>query len=310
MPIGYLIGMLLGLFLGGSIGWRGVFYITGALGIVVAAVIFFGVREPPRGQSEPELAELEHISAYRFNWETARGLFQKRTLRILFVQGFFGVFPWNVITYWFFNYLETERGYSQDAVFMTMVLAVLVLAAGYPLGGALGDYFFKRTPRGPGLVAMTGVLSGAVMLTITLSVPNENQVLFAALLAADRHLHPDGCTQRRRHGVRCHPARSAQHCPVCAIFHRIFWSRPGAGHRRPDRRSDLTEDCLLAHLRYHLDSCAASSSPWLPASSPRMYTLCATRCASAPRMRKPSPPRLSADQTGCAISSSNSLSRG
>jgi MFS transporter, Spinster family, sphingosine-1-phosphate transporter len=183
MPVGYLIGMVLGIFLSGSVGWRGVFYITGGLGIVVAAVIFFGVREPPRGQGEPELAELEHISTYRFNWETARGLFQKRTLRILFIQGFFGVFPWNVITYWFFNYLETERGYSQEAVFMTMVLAVLVLAAGYPLGGALGDYFFKRTPRGRALVAMTGVLSGAVMLTITLSVPNENQALFAILLA-------------------------------------------------------------------------------------------------------------------------------
>jgi len=183
MPIGYLIGMILGLFLGGSIGWRGVFYITGGLGIIIAAVIFFGVREPPRGQGEPELAELEHISTYRFNWETARGLFQKRTLRILFIQGFFGVFPWNVITYWFFNYLETERGYSQDAVFMTMVLAVLVLATGYPLGGALGDYFFKRTPRGRALVAMTGVLSGAVMLTITLAVPNDNQILFAILLS-------------------------------------------------------------------------------------------------------------------------------
>jgi MFS family permease len=88
-----------------------------------------------------------------------------------------------VITYWFFNYLETERGYSQDAVFMTMVIAVLVLAAGYPLGGALGDYFFRRTPRGRALVAMTGVLSGAVMFILTLSVPNENQILFAALLA-------------------------------------------------------------------------------------------------------------------------------
>jgi MFS family permease len=183
MPIGYLVGMMLGLFLGGSIGWRSVFYITGGLGIVVAAVIFFGVHEPPRGQGEPELADMENISTYHFSWETARGLFQKRTLRILFVQGFFGVFPWNVIVYWFFNYLETERGYSPDAVFVTMVIAVLVLAAGYPLGGALGDYFFKRTPRGRALVAMTGVLSGAVMLVITLSIPIENQVLFAASLA-------------------------------------------------------------------------------------------------------------------------------
>jgi MFS transporter, Spinster family, sphingosine-1-phosphate transporter len=183
MPVGYLIGMVLGLFLGGTIGWRGVFYITGGLGVLMAGVIFFGVREPPRGQAEPEMADLEHISAYRFNGRTALRLFLKPTLLILFVQGFFGVFPWNVITYWFFNYLETERGYSQNAVFITMVLAVLVLAAGYPLGGALGDYFFKRTPRGRALVAMVAVLCGAFLLIITLSIPNENQVLFAGFLA-------------------------------------------------------------------------------------------------------------------------------
>jgi len=181
--LGYLLGMMLGLFLSGSVGWRGVFYITGSLGVLVAVVILFGVREPPRGQSEPEMAELESIGSYQFILQTARDLFKKPTLRILFIQGFFGVFPWNVITYWFFNYLETERGYSENAVFITMVVAVLVLAAGYPVGGALGDYFFKRTPRGRVLVATTGVLMGAVLLLITLNVPAENTLLFGFLLA-------------------------------------------------------------------------------------------------------------------------------
>jgi len=182
MPLGYLLGMILGLFLGGVVGWRGVFYITGTLGVLLAVVIFFGVREPPRGQSEPEMAGLEHVGTYRFSWATARDLLKKPTLLVLFTQGFFGVFPWNVIAYWFFNYLETERGYDQNAVFTTMVIAVLILAAGYPVGGALGDYFFKRTPRGRALVAMVGVLTGAVLLTLTLSVPNENQVLFMVML--------------------------------------------------------------------------------------------------------------------------------
>ncbi len=183
MPIGYLLGMILGLFLGGIIGWRSVFYITGGMGILLSVVIFFGVREPQRSQSEPELADLEKISTYHFSWPVARDLFKKPTLRILFIQGFFGIFPWNVITYWFFNYLETERGYDQNAVFKTMVIAVLVLAAGYPIGGALGDYFFKRTPRGRTIVAVTGVLSGAVLLTITMNIPVENQTLFMFMLA-------------------------------------------------------------------------------------------------------------------------------
>jgi MFS family permease len=64
-----------------------------------------------------------------------------------------------------------------------MVVAVLVLAVGYPFGGALGDYFFKRTPRGRALVAMVGVLVGAVLLVVTLSIPHENQMLFLGSLA-------------------------------------------------------------------------------------------------------------------------------
>lgn len=183
MPIGYLLGMILGIFLGGAIGWRGVFYITGSLGIVLAAVIFFTVRETARGKSEPELADLEHIGNYQFKWSIARDLFKKRGLRLLFIQGFFGVFPWNVITFWFFNYLETERGYDQNAVFFTMVVAVLVLAAGYPLGGALGDFFFQRSLQGRMWVSAIGVIAGAILLTITLSVPNQNIGLFMVLLA-------------------------------------------------------------------------------------------------------------------------------
>src|SRR4030066_2180875 len=46
-PLGYLVGMILGLMLGTSIGWRGVFYITGSLGIVMAIGIFFGVKDVP-----------------------------------------------------------------------------------------------------------------------------------------------------------------------------------------------------------------------------------------------------------------------
>jgi len=182
-PLGYMLGMLLGLLLSGALGWRGIYYLTGSLGIVLAVIIFFFVREVPRGKSEPELADLEQVGIYRFNWETAKGLFKKRSLVLLFIQGFFGVFPWNVITYWFFRYLETERGYSSQAVFTTMAIAVLVLSSGYFVGGAMGDFLFKRTPRGRALVSMTAVLAGAILLAITMAVPVENQMLFLVLLS-------------------------------------------------------------------------------------------------------------------------------
>ncbi len=183
MPLGYILGMVMAAALRDVVGWRGVFYITGSLGVLLSALIFFGVREVPRGKSEPELAGLEQIGIHRFDWKIALGLFRKPSLRILFVQGFFGVFPWNVITYWFFNYLETERGYSPDAASMAMGVAVLVLACGYFAGGAAGDFFFKRTVRGRLIVCTIAVLLGAILLVPTLYVPLESQGLFLVMLS-------------------------------------------------------------------------------------------------------------------------------
>lgn len=181
-PLGYMMGLIVATLLSGLIGWRGVFYITGSLGIVLAIVIFLGVKEAPRGQSEPEMVGLEQIGIYRFDRKIALGLFRKRSLLLLFLQGFVGVFPWTVITYWFFRYLETERGYTSDEILATMAPAILVLASGYFVGGAVGDFFFKRTPRGRMLVSMVAVLLGAIFMTLTLNVPVENQTLFLGLL--------------------------------------------------------------------------------------------------------------------------------
>jgi MFS family permease len=181
-PLGYMIGLVVATFLAASTGWRAVFYITGSLGLLMALLIFFTVREPQRGSSEPELKGLEEIGVYRFDLRLVRDLLQKRTILLLFAQGFVGVFPWNVITFWFFRYLEIERGFDQNAILVALVPTILVLALGYFVGGFLGDYFFKRTRRGRLLVSMVSVLLGAVLLGITMNVPLTNQGLFSFML--------------------------------------------------------------------------------------------------------------------------------
>jgi MFS family permease len=182
-PIGYLIGMLLALMLGGVIGWRAVFYITGSLGVVLAVVIFFGVHDVPRGSGEEELQNVDK-EKYKFNWAVARELFKKKSMLMIYLQGFFGVFPWNVITYSFFGYLEIERGYDSNTMLFTMAPAILVLALGYPLGGFLGDWLFKRTRRGRLIVSSFGVIMGAILLYITINIPLDQPFLFGIMLMA------------------------------------------------------------------------------------------------------------------------------
>jgi len=55
MPFGYMLGLVLATALGGALGWRKVFFLTGGLGVILALVIFLGVKEVPRGRAEPEM---------------------------------------------------------------------------------------------------------------------------------------------------------------------------------------------------------------------------------------------------------------
>lgn len=178
-PIGYLLGMILALMVAPQIGgWRSVFFITGSLGLVIALFIFFGVKEMPRGKAEPEFENMAEMQTFKFSWREAAQIFRKRTMWFIFLQGFAGVFPWNVITYFFFAYLERERGYDANSILLTMAPVILILASGYFLGGALGDFAFKRTKKGRILVSSAGVALGAIFIFLALNTPLEARTQF------------------------------------------------------------------------------------------------------------------------------------
>ena len=186
-PLGFLMGLILGQVVAPLIGgWRSVFYITGGLGLVVALLIYFGVKEMPRGKAEPEFENMPEMATFRFSWAEAKEIFKKRTMWFIFLQGFAGVFPWNVITFFFFGYLETERGYDSDAIIRTMAPVILILAAGYFIGGYIGDLLFKHTKKGRILISSVGVLLGAVFIYLAMTTPLDrpNQFFIFMCLTA------------------------------------------------------------------------------------------------------------------------------
>jgi len=182
-PLGFLIGLILGQIVAPMIGgWRSVFYITGALGLVVALLIYFGVKEMPRGKAEPEFENMPEMATFRFSWAEAGEIFKKRTMWFIFLQGFAGVFPWNVIIFFFFGYLETERGYDPNQIIATMAPVILILAAGYFVGGFLGDLLFKRTKKGRIIISSAGVLLGAIFLFLAMTTPLDQPNRFFVLM--------------------------------------------------------------------------------------------------------------------------------
>ncbi len=186
-PLGYLVGMILALMVAPAIGgWRSVFYITGSLGLVIALLIYLFVKEMPRGQAEPEFENMAEMQTFKFSWAEARDIFKKKTMWFVFLQGFAGVFPWNVITFFFFAYLEKERGYDANSILFTMAPVILILASGYFIGGALGDYAFKYSNKGRIIVSSIGVLMGALFMYLAITTPVEakNQFFIFMCLTA------------------------------------------------------------------------------------------------------------------------------
>jgi MFS family permease len=181
-PIGYLIGMVIALLFTSALGgWQNVFILTGSLGIVLAVFIFIFVKDVPRGSGEDELQGVEGQS-YKFSWSALKQIFQRKSLWMVYAQGFAGVFPWNVITYYIFDYLGKQRGYDDTTTLMIMAPAVVLMALGYPAGGWLGDKIFKKYKGGRLVASEIGIILGMVGLFAALSVPNSQVLVFGILM--------------------------------------------------------------------------------------------------------------------------------
>ena len=144
----------------------------------MAIIIFFFVKEMPRGQSEPEFEGMQNVGQFKFSIKEAKLIFQKKTMWFIFLQGFAGVFPWNVITYFFVGYLLTERGYDNNSVLFVMGPVILILSLGYFVGGSLGDWLFKKTKKGRIIISSIGVILGAIFLLLALLTPVDQKSTF------------------------------------------------------------------------------------------------------------------------------------
>jgi len=183
IPLGYLLGLVLALKMAPVFGWRIIYLFTGLLGIIMACFIYFGVKDISRGSSEPEFAVLNDLKSHKMSLGLIRDLAKIPTLVILFLQGFVGVLPWQVITFWSFRYLEVERSYSNSTISSIMIPAVLMIGLGYFLGGYFGDLAYSKDIRGRLFISIIGVFMGAIFLSISLNIPVDNVSLFRLMLS-------------------------------------------------------------------------------------------------------------------------------
>ena len=184
-PLGAILGSVLSLsIVAGGLSWRIAFYITGSVGIAASLVIFLVVRDVPRGSSEPELCGLLTRDIYKAKLSDLLKLVKNRSMLLLFLQGFWGVFPWAAITYWIITYMQVERGMQPDAVMVAMVTWLLAMAAGNVVAGYAGDILYRRSVRGRAAYGAVIVLFSAFTLYLTMRARSIEEFFALGALTA------------------------------------------------------------------------------------------------------------------------------
>ncbi|NHV98480.1 MAG: MFS transporter [Thaumarchaeota archaeon] len=166
--IGALIGTLIGTIVGSALGWRSAFMITGVPGLLLAVLILVTLKDKPRGSTEPELVAVRDRLKDRFKKESLFKVLKRKSMAFLFVQGFFGVFPWQIITYWLFLYMEKIRGFDEESRLLIMMVAILAMVIGNVVAGLVSDWAFRKTLKGRAIFAGVSVAIGLVFFDLTL----------------------------------------------------------------------------------------------------------------------------------------------
>lgn len=181
-----------------TFGWRSVFWVMGAVGIV-AAFFFVKLIHSPLAHPAVNKAEIDYIEAggglvrmeeasasngAAFTWANVKQVLSSRMLLGVYL----GQYCINVLTYffvtWFPIYLVKDRGLSILQAGFTAALPALCGFAGGLLGGMISDGLLKKTGN-LDIARKTPLLLGMVLATcIILCNYVEQEWLVIVIMAA------------------------------------------------------------------------------------------------------------------------------
>ena len=146
--LGIPFGIMFGLFAGGWIneffGWRAAFFIVGLPGILLALIVRFSLREPPRGMAEGRADSADQPSV----GETLQYLWAKKSFRHMsFASALTAFVGYGFIT-WAPSFLTRSFGMGTGEIGTWFGLILGIPGGiGIALGGYLADRFGAHDPK-------------------------------------------------------------------------------------------------------------------------------------------------------------------
>jgi len=160
IPVGFALGYLIGGYFGTRYGWRAPFYVAGAPGFLLGAIMLF-MPEPERGQFD----SLQETPARA----SLRGLIRNPAFLCATLGMSMMVFAQGGLLVWMPTFLARMRGY--DLLHANQVFGLIVAVDGTLAalaGGWLGDYLLRRTRGAYYLVSAASMALGIPVMAVAL----------------------------------------------------------------------------------------------------------------------------------------------
>ena len=154
-PMGLMLGAAFGGWVAAHYGWRSAFFVLGAIGLLVAPLMFFAVREPSRGRYDTADLSGGHPSPL----VVLKSFFSRPNLIMTALSAGLSAFVGYAVQSWAPAFLIREKGLSMQDI---SIYYSLTLGVGLGIGTFFGGYVVDRmTRRNPAAYA---IVPGVAML--------------------------------------------------------------------------------------------------------------------------------------------------
>ncbi len=164
--------------------WRWGYFLLGGFSVISGLVVWLFVKEPVRGEAEPELAgKITEKDAAKFGikFSDLGKVLKIPTIWVAIAQGLAGSMPWVVMASFFITWLVNERNIPEGQA--TIVFAGIVFGTVFSniIGGFLGDWADRKSPKyGRTIIGQISIVSG-IPLTYILFTQTETWPLWAII---------------------------------------------------------------------------------------------------------------------------------
>ncbi len=162
-----VFGMIVALVLAGMLfNWRVAYMISGVPVIVLAPIIYVISAGVTVGYADKEVGKV------KYSMRAALREALTPSVLIMILQIFAWALAWGMLSFFAVEYIMKRWGLPKSLASLVILVAVISIAIGHIIGGALSDKLVKRMgPRGRPYVSIFGIAIGYVAMVAMLAYP-------------------------------------------------------------------------------------------------------------------------------------------